>query len=131
VASSLDVGISHDAGYITGEKVFASLASIDAEHAEPGTEVTVIWGEEPNAAKPTVEPRSFERMLAVILDIRFRSQGVCDLFLRTRGDGLVGLEHWDGRLIRAWNMLLRGVFVVERHGESFGRQHEKRRGFCG
>jgi glycine cleavage system aminomethyltransferase T len=51
-----DVGISHDAGYITGEQVFASLASLDAAHAEPGTEVTVIWGEEPNSTKPAVEP---------------------------------------------------------------------------
>jgi vanillate/3-O-methylgallate O-demethylase len=50
-----DVGISHDAGYITGEQVFASLASVDAEHAEPGTEVTVVWGEHPNSTKPVVE----------------------------------------------------------------------------
>lgn len=50
------VGISHDAGYITGEQVFASLASVDTEHAEPGTEVVVVWGEEPNSTKPAVEP---------------------------------------------------------------------------
>lgn len=50
------VGISHDAGYITGEQVFASLASVDAAHAEPGTEVVVVWGEEPNSTKPAVEP---------------------------------------------------------------------------
>ncbi|WP_173922848.1 aminomethyl transferase family protein [Agromyces sp. Marseille-P2726] len=50
-----DVGISHDAGYITNENAFVSLASIENEHAEPGTEVTVIWGEEPNSHKPAVE----------------------------------------------------------------------------
>ncbi|HJB62887.1 MAG TPA: aminomethyl transferase family protein, partial [Candidatus Microbacterium pullistercoris] len=51
-----DVGISHDAGYITNEQVFASLASVDAAHAEPGTEVTVLWGEDPVSRKPVVEP---------------------------------------------------------------------------
>ena len=51
-----DVGISHDAGYITGEQVFASLASVEAAHAATGTEVTVVWGESPNSTKPGVEP---------------------------------------------------------------------------
>ncbi|HWI30951.1 MAG TPA: aminomethyl transferase family protein [Microbacterium sp.] len=55
LADGRDVGISHDAGYITGEQVFASLASIDAEHAEWGTEVVVVWGEQPNSTKPAVE----------------------------------------------------------------------------
>lgn len=50
-----DVGISHDCGYITNEQVFVSLASIENDWAEPGTEVTVIWGEEPNSNKPAVE----------------------------------------------------------------------------
>ncbi|WP_426188149.1 aminomethyl transferase family protein [Microbacterium sp. TWP3-1-2b2] len=56
LADGIAVGISHDAGYITGEQVFASLASLDAAHAEPGTEVVVVWGEEPNSTKPAVEP---------------------------------------------------------------------------
>lgn len=56
LAGGVAVGISHDAGYITGEQVFASLASVDAAHAEPGTEVVVVWGEEPNSTKPAVEP---------------------------------------------------------------------------
>ena len=50
------VGISHDAGYLTNEQAFVSLASIDAYLAEPGTEVELIWGESPNSAKPAVEP---------------------------------------------------------------------------
>lgn len=50
-----DVGISHDAGYITNEQAFVSLASIDVAHTESGTEVTVIWGEDPVSAKPAVE----------------------------------------------------------------------------
>ncbi|GGA62195.1 glycine cleavage system protein T [Pseudoclavibacter endophyticus] len=50
------VGVSHDVGYITGEQVFVSLASIDNEVAEPGTEVSVVWGESPVSTKPAVEP---------------------------------------------------------------------------
>lgn len=46
-------------------------------------------------------------MLAVIFDVWFRPQGVGDLFLRTRRDGLVDLELGDGRLVRAGNVLLR------------------------
>jgi vanillate/3-O-methylgallate O-demethylase len=51
-----DVGISHDVGYITNEHAFVSLASIETAFAEPGTEVEVIWGEEPYSRKPAVEP---------------------------------------------------------------------------
>jgi vanillate/3-O-methylgallate O-demethylase len=55
------VGISHDVGYISNEHAFVSLASIDLAHAEPGTEVVVVWGEEPNSTKPAVEKhRQFE-----------------------------------------------------------------------
>jgi vanillate/3-O-methylgallate O-demethylase len=50
------VGLSLDLGYLANEKVFLSLATIDVAHAEPGTEVVVVWGEEPNSTKPQVEP---------------------------------------------------------------------------
>lgn len=46
-------------------------------------------------------------MHTVILDVWFRPQGVGDFFLRTRRDGLVDLELWDRRLIRAGNVVLR------------------------
>ncbi|GLZ09412.1 glycine cleavage system protein T [Actinomadura sp. NBRC 104412] len=51
----VQVGMSLDAGYIPNERAFVSLATIDAAAAEPGTEVSVLWGEEPNSAKPAVE----------------------------------------------------------------------------
>lgn len=60
-------------------------------------------------------------MLAVIFDVWFRPQSVGDLFLGTRRDGLVDLEPGDGRLIRAGNVVLRGMLELDRHGESFGR----------
>lgn len=68
-----DVGISHDAGYITGEQVFASLASVDAAHAEPGTEVTVIWGEQPNSTKPVVEPHRQVQIRATVYPAPYSS----------------------------------------------------------
>jgi vanillate/3-O-methylgallate O-demethylase len=48
-------GMSLDAGYLANEHAFVSLATVDAAASAPGTEVTVLWGEEPNSAKPAVE----------------------------------------------------------------------------
>ncbi len=49
------VGMSLDLGYLANEHAFVSLATVDAAAAAPGTEVTVLWGEQPNSAKPAVE----------------------------------------------------------------------------
>lgn len=49
------VGMSLDLGYIANERAFVSLATVDVDAAEPGTELTVVWGEEPNSTKPAVE----------------------------------------------------------------------------
>lgn len=50
------IGFSSDCGYIANERSFVSLATVDSEFAEPGRLVTVVWGEEPNSTKPSVEP---------------------------------------------------------------------------
>jgi syringate O-demethylase len=50
------VGVSTWIGYSANEGKMLTLAVVDAEHAEPGTEVTLVWGEEEGGtAKPTVE----------------------------------------------------------------------------
>ena len=50
------VGVSTYTGYSFNERAMLSLACIDVEHSEPGTEVTVVWGEEGGGSpKPTVE----------------------------------------------------------------------------
>jgi vanillate/3-O-methylgallate O-demethylase len=50
------VGVSTYTGYTYNERAILSLACVDAEHSEPGTEVTVVWGEENGGTrKPTVE----------------------------------------------------------------------------
>jgi len=50
------VGISTYTGYTYNERAWVSLAMIDVEHAELGTELTLVWGEEGRgSSKPTVE----------------------------------------------------------------------------
>jgi vanillate/3-O-methylgallate O-demethylase len=49
-------GLSLDVGYLANEHAFVSLATVDEDAAAIGTEVTVLWGERPNSAKPGVEP---------------------------------------------------------------------------
>jgi glycine cleavage system aminomethyltransferase T len=50
------VGLSTFCGYSANERRFLSLAMLDAAHAEPGTEVVVLWGEaDGGSRKPRVE----------------------------------------------------------------------------
>ncbi|WP_129661565.1 aminomethyltransferase family protein [Rothia uropygialis] len=60
------VGVSHDAGYIANENAFVSLASVDESHAQPGTPVEVLWGENPNSTKPAVEQHRQVTINAVV-----------------------------------------------------------------
>lgn len=50
------VGVSTYTGYTYNERAMISLAMVNNEFAEPGTEVTLVWGEEKGGStKPTVE----------------------------------------------------------------------------
>ena len=50
------IGVSTYTGYTFNERAMLSLAVVDVAHAEPGTEVTLVWGEEGRgSSKPTVE----------------------------------------------------------------------------
>jgi vanillate/3-O-methylgallate O-demethylase len=50
------VGISTYTGYTYNERAMISLAVVNAENSEPGTQVTLVWGEEGRgSSKPTVE----------------------------------------------------------------------------
>ena len=50
------IGVSTWIGYSANEGRELTLAIVDVEHAEPGTEVTFVWGEEGGgSSKPTVE----------------------------------------------------------------------------
>jgi glycine cleavage system aminomethyltransferase T len=61
------VGVSTWIGYSANEGKMLTLAVVDIEHAEPGTEVTFVWGEEDGGtAKPTVEPHVQVEISAVV-----------------------------------------------------------------
>ncbi|MBP2326958.1 glycine cleavage system aminomethyltransferase T [Kibdelosporangium banguiense] len=66
LADGQPIGLSLDLGYIVNEQDFVSLATVDRTHAEPGTEVTVLWGEQPNSAKPGVERHRQVEIRAVV-----------------------------------------------------------------
>lgn len=59
-------GVSLDCGYVANEQIFASLASVELEHSEPGTDVTVLWGENPVSSKPQVEEHRQIAIRAVV-----------------------------------------------------------------
>ncbi|MCC4313865.1 MULTISPECIES: aminomethyltransferase family protein [Streptomyces] len=65
------IGISLDCGYIANERAMVSLATIAKEHAEPGTEVTVVWGEHPRSAKPQVEDHKQWEIRATVAPVPF------------------------------------------------------------
>ena len=60
------IGLSMDAGYIANDHLVVSLASVDADVAEPGTEVVVLWGENENSTKPLVEEHRQVTIRAVV-----------------------------------------------------------------
>jgi vanillate/3-O-methylgallate O-demethylase len=74
LVDGVQVGISHDCGYMANEQTFASLASIDLAHAEPGTRVTVVWGEKPNSRKPAVEPHRQVEIRATVAPAPFSAE---------------------------------------------------------
>jgi glycine cleavage system aminomethyltransferase T len=66
------VGISTWCGYSANEGKMLTLAMLDEEHAEPGTEVTFVWGEEDGgSAKPTVERHVQTEIRAIVSPVPY------------------------------------------------------------
>jgi syringate O-demethylase len=66
------VGVSTWAGYSANEGKMLTLAVLDSEYAEPGTEVTFVWGEEDGGtAKPTVEPHVQVEIGAIVSPVPY------------------------------------------------------------
>ena len=66
------VGVSTWVGYSANEGKMLTLAVLDAEHAEPGTEVTFVWGEEDGGtSKPTVERHEQTEIRAVVSPVPY------------------------------------------------------------
>ena len=56
LSGNTTVGVSTYTGYNFNERALLSLAIVDNDYSRPGTEVTVVWGEESGGTnKPTVE----------------------------------------------------------------------------
>ena len=66
------VGVSTWIGYTFNEAKWITLAVLDADYAEPGTEVTFVWGEENGGtSKPTVEPHVQRELRAVVSPVPY------------------------------------------------------------
>jgi glycine cleavage system aminomethyltransferase T len=66
------IGVSTWIGYSANEGKMLTLAVLDADHAEPGTDVTLVWGEEDGGtAKPTVEPHVQVEIAAVVSPVPY------------------------------------------------------------
>ena len=66
------VGVSTWIGYTVNEGKMLTLAILDADYAEPGTEVTFVWGEpDGGSRKPTVEPHVQADIRAVVSPVPY------------------------------------------------------------
>jgi vanillate/3-O-methylgallate O-demethylase len=66
------IGVSTYTGYTYNERAMISLAIIDKELSEPGTEVTLVWGEEKGgSSKPTVERHRQKEIRATVAPAPF------------------------------------------------------------
>lgn len=61
------VGLSTWIGYSSNERTMLSLATVDEKYARPGTEVSLLWGEESGGTrKPTVERHEQTQIRAIV-----------------------------------------------------------------
>ena len=66
------IGVSTWCGYSANEGTMLTLAILDAEHSEPGTEVTFVWGEEGGGSKkPTVERHTQLEIRATVAPVPY------------------------------------------------------------
>jgi len=72
VKNGKTIGISTWVGYSSNERRMLTLAILDAEHAEPGGEVTFIWGEEGGGtSKPAVERHVQKEIRATVAPVPY------------------------------------------------------------
>lgn len=65
-------GVSTWIGYSSNEGKMLTLAVLDRAHAEPGTEVTLVWGEpDGGTSKPTVEPHVQMEIRAIVSPVPY------------------------------------------------------------
>ena len=66
------IGLSTWIGYTANEGKMLTLAMVDAEFAEPGTEIDLVWGEpDGGTTKPTVEPHRQVTIKGVVAPVPY------------------------------------------------------------
>jgi syringate O-demethylase len=66
------IGVSTWIGYSSNERKMLTLAVVDKEYAEPGTEVTLLWGEKDGGStKPTVEHHEQYEIRAIVSPVPY------------------------------------------------------------
>lgn len=60
------IGHSKSFCYSYSDREVISICSIDAEHSDPGTEVTLVWGEDGESKNPLVEPHTQTEICATV-----------------------------------------------------------------
>ena len=66
------IGVSTWCGYSSNERAVLTLAIVDNEYSEPGTEVTFVWGEEGGGtSKPTVERHVQTEIRAIVSPVPY------------------------------------------------------------
>ena len=64
------IGVSTYTGYTYNERAIVSLAVVNVEDSEPGTQVSVVWGEEGGGSpKPTVERHTQVEIRATVAPV--------------------------------------------------------------
>lgn len=66
------IGLSTFSGYTSNERSMLSLAMVDIEQSKPGTEVTLVWGEEGGrSSKPVVERHVQTELRAIVSPVPY------------------------------------------------------------
>jgi syringate O-demethylase len=72
LAGGKKAGISTWIGYSSNERRMLTIAVLEPEFAEPGTEVTLLWGEEDGGTrKPTVERHRQMEIRAIVSPVPY------------------------------------------------------------
>jgi syringate O-demethylase len=72
LAEGKTAGLSTWIGYSSNERRMLTIAILDPEHAEPGTEVTLVWGEENGGTrKPTIERHKQMEIRAIVSPVPY------------------------------------------------------------
>jgi len=65
------VGVSKFAGYTYNERSVLSLAILEQDYVEPGTEVSVVWGESRKTQNPAIESHEPTEIQATVAQVPF------------------------------------------------------------